>query len=204
MWLVLHRQRVLTLLDQVELARAHGHDVEFLDREAMQERVASPTYEAGVVQRSGEASGVQSTSRQIGSALGIAILGTVLFTITGSQLQSKLADSGLPPTAQTQIVDAVVESAGGAIPGLATNPATAAVAPIAEQAFSDATRAAAFTASGFLVLGLLASLSLGERKEKRRGRHEAGAHALHAGSDGSNDRGATADAADAADAAARP
>ena len=153
------------------------------------------------VERSGEGSGLQSTARQIGSALGIAILGTVLFTITGSQLQSKLADSGLPPTAQTQIVDAVVESAGGAIPGLATNPATAAVAPIAEQAFSDATRAAAFTASGFLVLGLLASLSLGERKEKRRGRHEAGAHALHAGSDGSNDRGA---AADAADAAARP
>ncbi|OFE14172.1 multidrug transporter [Humibacillus sp. DSM 29435] len=136
------------------------------------------------VERSGEGSGLQSTARQVGSALGIAILGTVLFTITGSQLQNKLADSGLPSTAQTQIVDAVVESAGGAIPGLAKNPATAAVAPIAEQAFSDATRAAAFTASGFLVLGLLASLSLGERKGKRRGRHEPGAEAtLVAGAD---------------------
>ena len=34
------------------------------------------------VRESGQASGTQSTSRQVGSALGIAILGTVLFTST--------------------------------------------------------------------------------------------------------------------------
>ncbi|EWT01281.1 hypothetical protein N865_10705 [Intrasporangium oryzae NRRL B-24470] len=113
------------------------------------------------VQRSGEGSGVQSTSRQIGSALGIAILGTVLFTTAGARLDSGLAEQGVPAAARTQVVNAVVESAGGAIPALAKNPQTAPIAPIAEQAFSDATRWAAFTAAGFLVLGLLATLSLG-------------------------------------------
>ncbi len=113
------------------------------------------------VQRSGEGSGIQSTSRQIGSALGIAILGTVLFTSVGAQLDSRLTQQGVPAAVRAQLVDAVVGSAGGAIPGLADNPQTAAIAPVAEQAFSDATRWAAFTAAGFLVLGLGASLSLG-------------------------------------------
>jgi len=36
------------------------------------------------VANSGQASGTQSTSRQIGSAFGIAILGTVLFTALGA------------------------------------------------------------------------------------------------------------------------
>ncbi|MEI2653206.1 MAG: FAD-dependent oxidoreductase [Microthrixaceae bacterium] len=43
------------LHEQVELTRRFGHDVEFLDRDAIRARVASPTYEAGVVQRTGEA-----------------------------------------------------------------------------------------------------------------------------------------------------
>lgn len=43
------------LHDQVELARSFGHDAEFLDRDAMRSCVASPTYEAGVRQRTGEA-----------------------------------------------------------------------------------------------------------------------------------------------------
>ena len=126
------------------------------------------------VQRSGEGSGLQSTARQIGSALGIAILGTVLFTTAAVSLDSGLDDLGVPEAARTGIVNAVVDSAGGAIPALATDPRTAAAAPVAQQAFSDATRYAAFTAAGFLVLGLLATLSLGDRP---RGRHTQGSAA---------------------------
>lgn len=113
------------------------------------------------VQRSGEGSGVQSTARQIGSALGIAILGTVLFTSVGSRLDASLGDAGVPAAARTAVVDAVVTSAGGAIPQLAKDPRAAAAVRPAEQAFSDGTRYAAFTAAGFLVLGLAASFSLG-------------------------------------------
>ena len=107
-------------------------------------------------------------------ALGIAILGTVLFTTVAVSLDSGLDDLGVPEAARTGIVNAVVDSAGGAIPALATDPRTASAAPVAQQAFSDATRYAAFTAAGFLVLGLLATLSLGDRP---RGRHTQGSAA---------------------------
>jgi hypothetical protein len=60
-------------------------------------------------------------------------------------------------------VAAVKDSAGAAIPGLAAAPATADVAQSAKEAFTDATRWSAFTAAGFLVIGLGASLSLGRR-----------------------------------------
>jgi EmrB/QacA subfamily drug resistance transporter len=110
------------------------------------------------VQQSGEASGTQSTSRQVGSALGIAILGTILFSTLGTQLADKLPSS-IPAATQTQIVNAVVDSAGSAIPGLAKQ--TPEVARLADEAFSDATKISAFSAAGFLALGLLATISLG-------------------------------------------
>lgn len=43
------------LHDAVELGRRFGHDVEFLDRDAVRDQLDSPTYHAGVWQRSGEA-----------------------------------------------------------------------------------------------------------------------------------------------------
>jgi EmrB/QacA subfamily drug resistance transporter len=116
------------------------------------------------VEQSGQGSGTQSTSRQIGSALGIAILGTVLFTSVGASLEARLADNDLPDAVTTQIVDAVVDSAGNAIPGL--DDRDAAVAADARAAFSDGTRYSAFAAAGFLALGLLATLRLdGRRRE---------------------------------------
>ena len=118
------------------------------------------------VELSGQGSGTQSTARQVGSALGIAILGTVLFTGTAGILSSSLDDRGLPAQERDQIVSAVVDSSGGAIAGLAANPATAPIAADAKAAFSDATRLSAFTAGGFLVVGLLATIPLG--RERRR------------------------------------
>jgi EmrB/QacA subfamily drug resistance transporter len=111
------------------------------------------------VEQSGQGSGTQSTARQIGSALGIAILGTVLFTSAGSALDARLSDSGVPASARTSIVNAVVDSAGSAIPALEKQ--NAAAYRDAKTAFSDGTRTAAFSAAGFLVLGFLATLRLG-------------------------------------------
>jgi EmrB/QacA subfamily drug resistance transporter len=114
------------------------------------------------VANSGQGSGTQSTSRQIGSAFGIAILGTVLFTTLGAQLSHKLAALGPPLAGQrAAIVTAVERSAGAAIPRLAADPRTAPIAAMAKDAFSQATRLTAFCAALFLALGLLASLSLG-------------------------------------------
>lgn len=113
------------------------------------------------VTSSGQGSGTQSTSRQVGSAFGIAILGTVLFSTLGTQLSHKLAGiPGIPAGQRTAIVTAIKQSAGAAIAHLAADPRTAPVAAMAKDAFSEATRLAAFCAAFFLALGLLASLSL--------------------------------------------
>jgi EmrB/QacA subfamily drug resistance transporter len=114
------------------------------------------------VEQSGQGSGTQSTARQVGSALGIAILGTVLFTSVGASLEARLADNDIPDAVKVQIVDAVVDSAGNAIPGL--DDRDAAVAADARAAFSDGTRYSAFAAAGFLALGLLATLRLDGRR----------------------------------------
>ncbi|RLQ83383.1 DHA2 family efflux MFS transporter permease subunit [Salinibacterium amurskyense] len=109
--------------------------------------------------QSGQGSGTQSTARQVGSALGIAILGTVLFASLGTGLDAKLADrADIPTEARTQIVDLVVDSAGTGISALdAQSPDAAADA---RQAFTDSTRYSALAAAGFLAFGFLASLRL--------------------------------------------
>ena len=132
------------------------------------------------VANSGAASGTQSTSRQLGAALGVAVLGTVLFTSTAGILASSLDARGVPDEQRDQIVSAVVDSAGAAISGLETDPDTAAIADDAKAAFSDGTRFAAWTAAGFLALGLLSTISLGSgsgRTRESEGADEVEAHA---------------------------
>ena len=116
------------------------------------------------VEMSGQGSGTQSTARQVGSALGVAILGTILFTSTAAILTSELEDQGLPAAQVDQVVSAVVDSAGAAIAGLEANPQTAEIADAAKTAFSDGTRLSAFAAAGFLVVGLAATFSLGSAR----------------------------------------
>jgi EmrB/QacA subfamily drug resistance transporter len=116
----------------------------------------------------GQASGTQSTARQLGAALGIAILGTILFSTTSSVLTAALDDRGLPSAQRDQIVSAVVDSAGGAIAGLEQSPQTHALAGDAKAAFSLGTRYATFAAAGFLVVGLAATFSLGSGRRSPR------------------------------------
>ncbi|TQK20769.1 EmrB/QacA subfamily drug resistance transporter [Microbacterium sp. SLBN-154] len=113
------------------------------------------------VAEGGQASGTQSTARQVGAALGIAVLGTILFTSTSAALTASLDDQGVPAAQRDQVVSSVVDSAGGAIAGLRANPETASIADAAAQAFSDGTRYATWAAAGFLVIGLAATASLG-------------------------------------------
>ena len=113
------------------------------------------------VAEGGQASGTQSTSRQLGAALGIAILGTILFAGTATVLDAKLDDRGIPADQRDQVVSAVVDSAGGAIAGLEASPQTQAIADDAKAALSAGTKYAAFAAAGFLAVGLLSTISLG-------------------------------------------
>ena len=118
------------------------------------------------VEKSGQGSGMQSTARQVGSALGVAILGTVLFTTTGGVLAASLDDAGVPAAQADTVVSAVVDSAGAAIAGFEADPSQAQIADAARTAFSDGTRASALTAAGFLVIGLGATFALGSGRRR--------------------------------------
>jgi len=84
------------------------------------------------VRESGLASGTNSTMRQVGSALGIAILGTVLFTLLGNGVSDGFAAippiSGVPPAVSESLRDglarAVGESAGQVLVTLREDPAS--------------------------------------------------------------------------------
>lgn len=108
---------------------------------------------------SGEASGTQSTARQLGSALGIAILGSLLFGLTGTNLSNALTDHGVPPEQATPIVQSVTDSAGAVIPSLEQRAPDDYAA--ATEAFAAGTRAAAFASVGALTIALIATSSLG-------------------------------------------
>ena len=114
--------------------------------------------------QSGEGSGIQSTSRQVGSALGIAILGTALTTglAAGTSATPRAAPRSRRHSARRS--SAAVERSGGAVlPAFRRNPALQpAVVPV-EEAFVASARRAAFIAAAFVLVGLLASLRLRSR-----------------------------------------
>ena len=128
----------------------------------------------------GQASGSQSTVRQIGSALGIAVLGTVLFTATQSAGETRIREIPFVKTAtQAQqdtfvkdISATVVDSAGAALPvisGFLTQqgmPQEVAdqVQIAASEGFTDGVKATGWAAAGFLFLGLLSTFSMGARR----------------------------------------
>lgn len=114
---------------------------------------------------SGAASGAQSTARQLGSALGIAVLGTVLYATAGSVTADAIADAGTPPAQASVLAQAIVDSSGGLIAGLDADGQTAA-ADAGRAGFTAGTRDAAFAAAGALVVGLAATATLGRRREE--------------------------------------
>ncbi|MGW7091750.1 DHA2 family efflux MFS transporter permease subunit [Streptomyces sp. NPDC054874] len=106
---------------------------------------------------SGQASGIQSAFRQLGSALGIAALTTVFFTTLSTRLNDRLTESGLPTGEAGRLTGAVTDSAGAAIGPLAANPQTVSVADAARAAMTDGVVLGGYVAAGFVLLGLIAS-----------------------------------------------
>jgi MFS family permease len=139
---------------------------------------------------SGLASGTNSTMRQVGSALGIAILGTVLAAGLSSGVRTQLADHApqVPEEAREGFAIAIEQSAGQAITAFRGDPAQLVasgyvppefaallsgpearpvldqVVTAGEDAFVDAARTAGFVALGFVLLGLLFSFLLPKQR----------------------------------------
>ncbi|MGX6600912.1 MFS transporter [Micromonosporaceae bacterium Da 78-11] len=109
-------------------------------------------------EQGGQGSGIQSTFRQLGSALGIAALTTVFFSTIDNDVRSGLQADGLPTDQADRFAAAVTDSAGAVIAPFAENPATAAVARVAREAMTNGVELGSYVAAGFLVLGMLATL----------------------------------------------
>ncbi len=125
---------------------------------------------------SGQASGMQSTFRQVGSALGIALIGTILAVNLASVTEQELADvSFLPAVARTGIADAVSASAGqllpvlreGNLPQMGDMPAVQLdptmlepVVEAIETAFAAAATRAALVAALFVLFGFALSFRI--------------------------------------------
>jgi EmrB/QacA subfamily drug resistance transporter len=111
--------------------------------------------------RSGLASGANSTMRQVGTAIGAALIGTVLLVGLNTGTRDRLAAvPGLPAAVVERVAGAIEASDGQALIAMRADPAAAAVVPAVEAAFTDAARTAGLVAAGFISLGLLFSLLL--------------------------------------------
>ncbi|MCR5978863.1 DHA2 family efflux MFS transporter permease subunit [Gordonia jinghuaiqii] len=120
---------------------------------------------------SGQGSATQSTARQLGAALGTAILGTILSLGLAHSLTDRLEPVALPAQVSTPLVDATRDSAGSTIPVIrdegdrgrlgADGPE---VADALSDGFADATRWSLFVAGGFLFAGLVTSTQLQPRR----------------------------------------
>lgn len=122
---------------------------------------------------SGQASGLQSSARQLGSALGVAVLGGLLITSVGSTTLANLAGI-VPAPAASGIADAVRHSAGIAIAGLTVNPAVHAAAA---DAMVHASRLTTGAAALVILVGLLATLALPRVSEPQHGGPDEGTDA---------------------------
>lgn len=118
------------------------------------------------VTESGQASALQSTLRQVGSALGTAVLGVALAVAVTSHVTSSVEAQGVPTPQAEQVAQAVKSSAGTAIPQLAADPRTAPLAPALDQSFADAVQVVGWVAAAFVFLGLVASFRIPRTRER--------------------------------------
>ena len=107
--------------------------------------------------KAGVGSAVNDTTRQVGGALGVAIIGSVLASTYGDQVREFLTGVGAP----TAAVEAATSSLGGANGVAAQAPAAqgAELMRVANQAFVDAMHWGVLVAAAVTATGALAALA---------------------------------------------
>jgi EmrB/QacA subfamily drug resistance transporter len=76
---------------------------------------------------SGSASGANTTVRQVGMALGVAVIGALLTTTTINHATKQIEASNLPPTVQAQTAEGIHSFGVNYVPPASTTPSDAAV-----------------------------------------------------------------------------
>lgn len=110
--------------------------------------------------KSGQGSATQSTARQTGSALGIAVLGTAFFTTLRTGTENGVADSLAGAPQLSGALESVNATSGGSIPALAADPQTAFIADAAREAMTSGAALAGWIAAAALLIGFLTSLRI--------------------------------------------
>jgi EmrB/QacA subfamily drug resistance transporter len=134
------------------------------------------------MEKTGQASGSQSTVRQIGSALGIAVLGTVLFTSTQASIETRIVnleslsvvDAPARQMLAETIAKPVADSAGAALESIPSYLTSQGVPELiaydvklaAADGFTDGMKATGWAAAFFLLLGLASTYNLGTKAKE--------------------------------------
>ena len=136
--------------------------------------------------RLGAGSGANNTLRQVGAALGTAVIGAVLSTTLSLSAQTRLNTAAdIPDFVKTAIVSSLDQGASfsegsigvkGAPAGTENSAAFKKVGEVIKESFVDATRAAGLVASIFVLLGAISSLLIPTtvRREESGRKRKAG------------------------------
>lgn len=111
------------------------------------------------VEQSGSASGAQSTARQLGAAIGIAILGATLLAGLGTTT-SALTERGVPQAQAEQVTADLRATAGTSLPSLADEPNGDVLVEGASQGFATAIQLTSWVAATWVTVGLAATFLL--------------------------------------------
>ncbi|MFJ1784465.1 MFS transporter [Streptomyces anulatus] len=106
----------------------------------------------------GQASGIQSAARELGSALGIALLTTLFFSTLASGMTDRLTRNGVAADEADRLGSMVTDSAGSVIGTLAAEPRTASAAEAAREAMAVGVQVSGYVCAGLLLLALAATL----------------------------------------------
>jgi EmrB/QacA subfamily drug resistance transporter len=126
--------------------------------------------------RLGAGSGANNTIRQIGAAMGIAIIGAVLTSTLAASATTQLqATQVVPPFVKTAIITGLAQTGGagertsfaGAPAGFEKTPAGKEVSQIIKQSFVDGAQRAGEVASVFVLLGAISSLFIPNTSKRR-------------------------------------
>lgn len=111
------------------------------------------------VEQSGSASGAQATARQLGAAIGTAILGATLIAGFGAT-NGALTERGVSPDQAASVTQSLRDTAGTVVPSLADEPDGDALVAGASEGFASAIRATSWVAAAWVSIGLAATFLL--------------------------------------------
>jgi EmrB/QacA subfamily drug resistance transporter len=108
-------------------------------------------------EKAGVGSAMNDTTRQVGGAVGVAVMGSILSSIYHSHMTAKLTGQGLPRAAIAPLSDSIGKTLG-VLQSPQGKPFSGVVTPLAHQSFVSGMHAASFVAAGIIFVGMLGVL----------------------------------------------